>query len=340
MLLVVDANAIVARPLLVGSAWDEIRAAVTAGSIDLVVPELAVLEAVAVFHRAHEVKITQIRKLLRKSSRTVGERLQTAIKALEVEQSRYEELLRGSLGDVGAEVVSMPSVSHETLTAAAIARRAPFDEDGGGYRDALHWHALLEATEFTEMPEVVLVSADARAFGKSRSADLLAQLSSINSDVTLRVVPSVEAVEIPGLFTGSIDMFDDQLERQLLVRIADHVGIGGDVSELLDPDSEFDSAEIRELGHFSIDSAKTREYYATRDLQIRFECSAQCLIALTAVQIDEDTIDYREVRHLERWVVTWSGEAFTSERGSLITANIELRPSAMEYIGEEYELRG
>lgn len=337
LLLVVDANAIVARPLLTGSKWDEIRAAVATGSIELVVPDLAVQEAVSVFHKAHQVTIAAIRKLLRTTSAQTGQRLRAAIATLEAEQAGYEDLLRASLNDVGAAIVDLPTVSHAELTAKAIARRAPFDDSGGGYRDALHWHSLLEAAEVTEMPEVVLVSADRRAFGAPRLPELASELTRANSGVTLRVVSSVEAVEIPDLFSGNTDMFDQNLERQLLHQLRSMLDIHRDVSELVDPESEFDSADIRSLRSLSIDVASTREYYVTRDLQIRFECSAECLVDLTLVQIDENELDYREIRHAERWLISWTGEAFTSNHGSSVDDDIELRATSKSYLGAALE---
>lgn len=337
MLLVVDANAIAAKPLLTGSNWNDIRAAVVSGSIELVVPELAVLEAVAVFIRAHQVKITSIRKLLRTSSGTVRERLLAAIAALESEKVGYEELLRSSLEDVGATVVDLPHVSHGILTAKAIARKPPFDDGGGGYRDALQWHSLLEAAQTTEMPEVVLVSADKRAFGEPRQSELALELMSVNSEIVLRVVTGIEAVEIPGLFSDRTDMFDQHLERQLLLRLDRLLDVRGDVSELLDPDSDFDSATVRSIERISIADARTREYYTSRDLQIQFECSVECLVDLTFVQIDDDELDYREVHHAERWRILWSGEAFTRNQGATVEDKIELAPTSMVYLGDEFE---
>lgn len=62
---------------------------------------------------------------------------------------------------LGFSVLPWPTVEHSALVFRAVNRLAPFDEKGGGYRDALVWASALELAG--KGADVVLVSAD-RAF--------------------------------------------------------------------------------------------------------------------------------------------------------------------------------
>lgn len=79
---------------------------------------------------------------------------------------RWDEML-------GFTVLPWPTADHGSLVRRAVNRRAPFDDKGGGYRDALVWESALELAR--NGAEVVLVSAD-RAFsdGEGHLASSLA----------------------------------------------------------------------------------------------------------------------------------------------------------------------
>jgi len=82
-------------------------------------------------------------------------------------QERWDEQL-------GFSLLPWPKVDHASLVSRAVNRRPPFDDKGGGYRDALVWESALELAR--KGADVVLVSAD-RAFsdGEGRLASSLAQ---------------------------------------------------------------------------------------------------------------------------------------------------------------------
>lgn len=55
----------------------------------------------------------------------------------------YKHLLRNRLEGVGAEIVDYPPIEHRKIARRAIARSAPFDDEGNGCRDALHWYTFI-----------------------------------------------------------------------------------------------------------------------------------------------------------------------------------------------------
>jgi len=86
---------------------------------------------------------------------------------------------------LGIEVLPWPKVSHVDLVARAVARRPPFDQKGGGYRDSLVWASVLELAR--EGADVALVSSD-KAFAGDRShlaAELQAEADETSGSVEL-----------------------------------------------------------------------------------------------------------------------------------------------------------
>ncbi|MFB7844086.1 PIN domain-containing protein [Microbacterium sp. NPDC056052] len=86
---------------------------------------------------------------------------------------------------LGFTILRWPSISHQELVNRATTRTPPFDHKGGGYRDALVWHSVLELAKAGK--EVVLVSAD-RAFtdgGQSLAQSLHEETTSLAGSVEL-----------------------------------------------------------------------------------------------------------------------------------------------------------
>jgi len=60
----------------------------------------------------------------------------------------YDAELRTRLNELGAVIISVPSVSHQVVLTRALEKRRPFDANGrDGYRDVLIWHSLLDVAE-------------------------------------------------------------------------------------------------------------------------------------------------------------------------------------------------
>lgn len=76
------------------------------------------------------------------------------------EGNLYRKYLHDRFGEVGT-IVPTPPVSHDILVWKAANRRRPFNDSGGGYRDALLWEVVCFLAK--EGP-LTLLSADRRAF--------------------------------------------------------------------------------------------------------------------------------------------------------------------------------
>lgn len=139
MFLLLDANVIVGNPLLRGRLWDAVADAVVSDALDLYVSELAVEEVSARYRDAAAVRERTLEKNLKSWPPESRALITNAIKASRDFAAGYEQLLRDRLEEMGAEVVDYPEVDHRDIARRAIARTAPFDGEGNGYRDALHW---------------------------------------------------------------------------------------------------------------------------------------------------------------------------------------------------------
>ncbi len=170
MIVILDANVIVANPYLLGSVWEQLSEAVAGGRVEVLLPQFAFDEAVAVYRRGRELRSLEVQAIARRTSKAVREILGQAKEALSRESEDYPAKLRGALQQVGVRVVRPPRVSHATLVAKAASRRRPFDEKGSGYRDALHWATVLEVVkERYEGTDIVFISNDRSAFGAGGS---------------------------------------------------------------------------------------------------------------------------------------------------------------------------
>lgn len=138
MLLVIDANVIVANPLLRGAQWEAIARAVCTASLVVAVPELAIDEAVARYRENNSSQRRALRKQRHQWPGPARDALDAAIAASEKFADDYPRLLGERLAEMSAKILAYPEMNHRDLAGRAITRQAPFDADGGGYRDALH----------------------------------------------------------------------------------------------------------------------------------------------------------------------------------------------------------
>lgn len=138
--------------------------------LNVVVPRSALEEVVANHRRQVDAADQALRNLGR-------ERVRLGMSAPESESSSFD--YREYLDDrfdrqLGISVLPWPTVSHSDLVSRAVSRTPPFDEKGGGYRDALIWASVVQLA--SEGHTVALVSAD-RAFADKDGnlANLLAR---------------------------------------------------------------------------------------------------------------------------------------------------------------------
>ncbi|HXG58035.1 MAG TPA: PIN domain-containing protein [Thermoanaerobaculia bacterium] len=172
MLILIDTSALHSDPTLNRPYGRLLLAATRSDEVDLVLPEIVVLEAVNMFRERLEQASRSIRKAQRElQSLGVGFAPELPDDA---SVGAYEQTLRGRLADAGARIPQPPNVAHLDLAVRAVAKRKPFDGKGRGYRDTLIWlHALEEA----RADDVVLVTANVNNFAGDDRVSLAPELA-------------------------------------------------------------------------------------------------------------------------------------------------------------------
>jgi len=162
--IVPDSNTLYPDLLLTGSVSAKLRDWSDVIDATVVIPTVVKDEMVGKYTREVMEKA--------RSASAIRERLATfavdlsdeweenVAKACSTAVAAYDALLRFKIGKVGWRIASYPKVTHETLTKAATARKKPFAENGGGYRDALIWHTVLEVAAQDDKVQVLFVSND------------------------------------------------------------------------------------------------------------------------------------------------------------------------------------
>jgi hypothetical protein len=165
--VVLDANAVGVDPPLTKIEHRLLFDAHRAGSIGLVVPELAVLEAVNTWKGLIKRQADKLRNVRQELQKLVPSYAWTPA---EIDRDRLAERLHvdilKTLESATVAVPKTPDVSHDDLIARALSRRQPFDNAGSGYRDALLWE-IVRGYE-AQGHNVALVSNDPAAYAEER----------------------------------------------------------------------------------------------------------------------------------------------------------------------------
>lgn len=135
------------------------------------VPELAVRE-VCGRHRA------QLTEIVGDAERWINKLDRLGIAShppdvdIESESQKYEAELRSTLQAAKVATPVPPAVELLDLVDRAIARRRPFNDSGGGFRDALIWEHLCQEVQEFRRP-AVLISNDRKAFNEGGDLPVL-----------------------------------------------------------------------------------------------------------------------------------------------------------------------
>lgn len=171
MILVVDANAVIPNAELQGSTWRDITTAINDGALTVVIPKIVAAEITG---RVRKNRRDQKPKSdVHRAPEDVQQAVQNALDEIERWADRYDATIY--LEAAGAVIRDTPKVDHDDLAQRAIDRVKPFNDQGGGYRDALHWHTVLEIAREDPTADIVFVSED-RAYQNSGRDDLHPQL--------------------------------------------------------------------------------------------------------------------------------------------------------------------
>lgn len=165
--VVLDATALVADRGLVGADAQALLIECRAGRRRVIVPEVALIEAVARHRRDVTEAVDGVAGALRRLHRIANVPGPATGADVEprAESDAYEQMIRRHLDDFGVTVAPLPSISHGQLVRMAVDRRRPFQESGTGYRDALIWATVAEAARHEP---VAFVTNNNRDFAAGR----------------------------------------------------------------------------------------------------------------------------------------------------------------------------
>ena len=164
-IIVIDTNVIRPSPLLRSKHWVSLVDHAAAWDLRIAVPEVAVMEAINVVRKAWSTACSEI-EALKLKQRDLGDVASNALDDIATRIESYPEDLTKRLGEIGVEVIGVPSVSHIDIARRASERRPPYQEsEKDGYRDTLIWLTLLKVAEDNSETEVWFVSNNTRDFG-------------------------------------------------------------------------------------------------------------------------------------------------------------------------------
>lgn len=246
--VVLDANAIGVDPPLGKLEHRVLLDAHRSGTIVLVVPQLALREAVNGWKREIKAQSAKLIALQRKIAQ-LHPAYSLSVPKLD-RDSAAERLLANHIAMLETADVRLPptpNVSHEQLIARALDRRQPFDDKGSGYRDALLWQIVRNLA--AEGHDVVLISNDSAAFADERKAggplaeSLIAELHGGNGRLFAHVRDAIddlglfahEAVEAARTVIESEQPKFAELLRSLLVEELSHGVHRWSTQELVNP---------------------------------------------------------------------------------------------------------
>lgn len=160
MKLVVDANTLTSDLYLAGPSFTVIANEIAGGELELIVPEVSVIETVGNFRRSIDDAHSALERFSAKWSRLLHEasKLDEFDGYLGDLAVAYDDTLRERLDGLGARIEPIPEIEHAQLVRRAAERRRPCDANGNGYRDSLIWETVLVVA--AEGEDVVFVTND------------------------------------------------------------------------------------------------------------------------------------------------------------------------------------
>jgi uncharacterized protein YeaC (DUF1315 family) len=179
-------------PLCKGTAWRVLANAPSAWDIQIFLPEVAVLEAVAGYQRRLTEALAGVSSWEKKLGTLLGltNLTKTLDNALKESAASYPDQFQSSLNELGAKILAPPDVDHIQVVQRAVSRRRPCDQKGDGYRDTLNWLTVLALASQHPDDQIVWVSDNSRDFGSDDGTtlheDLIRDLEAIGAQNRVR----------------------------------------------------------------------------------------------------------------------------------------------------------
>lgn len=201
---------------LSGPLWSDVKQAVKDDVLRVVVPKIVAAEVQARNRKQREKFLPE------RPPRSAGEAALAAYEALTTSVTAWAESYDATkvLTDAGFEVVDTPDVSHDLVAQRAIDRVPPFNANGGGYRDAMHWFSLLAIAKANPHEDMVLLSSDAGYAKEGQLHPALireARLELRGRDILL--CRALDKFDVPGKYAG--EEIPAEVELQEAQRVVD-----------------------------------------------------------------------------------------------------------------------
>jgi hypothetical protein len=297
----------------------------------LVVPHLVLEETV---NKRREMAQDAERKLRKAQSDLASVGVSMDLPPIDLDRvvTDFRQQLLDVLAASKVEVRGLPSVGHGDIVRRALERRKPFAPSGAGYRDALIWETVLEATSATD-EIVVLVTNNSKDFAENKegtqlATDLVEDLEKIASAGEVRIVPDLGAFkdEFVAAETIAADELNERLNsdsplrrrlfngvaRQLSSHVFDRRDISGrerdwDLDLPRDTiDADIESAIVSDVGDLHgvwVTSAQVSEddVLIQLEAEVDAEIEIEVYVVTEGAPFDPDEPWHRERHHQTRY---------------------------------------
>lgn len=171
LIVVVDANVLRASPNLELNPWQSLLDRQEEWDLELVVPEVALHEAVHLLHVGWEEELKKVQALNIGNLLDLGGHKQELADMLRAKIDQLEEWFLDRCEELGISVASPPEdIDWMDIAKRAIYRQPPYNEysekSKDGFRDTLIWHTLLAIAAEDPDAEVWFVSKNHKDFGE------------------------------------------------------------------------------------------------------------------------------------------------------------------------------
>ncbi|MFI2234508.1 MULTISPECIES: PIN domain-containing protein [Actinomycetes] len=172
LIVVVDANVLRASPNLELNPWKSLLDRREEWDLELIVPEVALHEAVHLLHVGWEQELEKVQALNIGNLLDLDGQKQELADMLRAKIDQLEEWFRDRCEELGVRVVAPPDgIDWMDIAKRAIYRQPPYNEYSekskpkDGFRDTLIWHTLLAVAAEDTDAEVWFVSKNHTDFG-------------------------------------------------------------------------------------------------------------------------------------------------------------------------------
>ena len=169
MKLVLDTNAIYENWFLKGTSIALLQKYNLQIGVEIIVPEIIVLEVINLYKRELEKHISSIKKL-KNLLIDEGLKIPDANKVIQ----EYEQLFKSRLSELKAQCPNHDDIPHSAIVRRALDCRRPFQESDKGYRDTLLWEIIKRKIASADKT-TFLITNNYKDFGNKQNKQVLHQ---------------------------------------------------------------------------------------------------------------------------------------------------------------------